>query len=95
MHALWIASGIAVWGLHFTAVYGLTALACARGHADTVPWIIGASALAAAALTMAILIKGYLGRTAFIEWMTASVAAFALIGIVYETAAGLLSPLCG
>lgn len=95
MHALWIASGIVVWGLHFTAVYGLTALACARGQAETVPWIIGVSALAAGALTVAILVKGYLGRAGFVEWMTASVAAFGLIGIVYETAAGLLSPLCG
>lgn len=94
MHALWMASGVVVWGLHFAAVYGLTALACARGHADSIPWIIGVSALAAGAVTVAILVKGYLGRAAFIDWMTGSVAAFALIGIVYETAAGLLSPLC-
>lgn len=95
MHALWIASGVVVWSLHFAVVYGLTALACARGHADAVPWIIGTSALAAGALTAAILIKGYLGRGTFINWMTACVAAFALLAIVYETAAGLLSPLCG
>jgi hypothetical protein len=94
MHALWISSGIVVWALHFTALYGLTALACARGHGETVQWIIVGVTFAAAAVAAGILVKGYRGRSAFVEWMTMSVAALALIGIAYEAAAGLLSPPC-
>jgi hypothetical protein len=94
MHALWISSGIVVWALHFTALYSLTALACARGQAQAVPWIVVFATLIAAMVAIGILVKGYRGRPAFIEWMTMSVAALALIAIAYEAAAGLLSPLC-
>jgi hypothetical protein len=94
MHALWISSGIVVWALHFTALYGLTALACARGQAEAVQWIIVGVTLIAAAVAVGILVKGYRGHSAFIEWMTMSVAALALLGITYEATAGLLSPLC-
>lgn len=95
MHALWIASGVAVWALHFTLIYGLTALACARGYAAAIPWIVGIATLGAATLAAGIVAKGYRGRAAFNEWMTAGVAAFALIAIIYETLAGLLSAPCG
>lgn len=95
MHALWIVSGIAVWALHFTVIYGLTALACARGYAHAIPWIVALASLAAAVLSAGIIVKGYRGSPAFIEWMTAGIAALALIAIVYETTAGLLSPTCG
>ncbi|MCI3950594.1 MAG: coxX [Burkholderiales bacterium] len=95
MHALWIASGIAVWALHFSVVYGFTALACARGFAHAIPWVVTLVSLAAVALAAAIIVKGYRERSAFIEWMTAGVAGLALLAIVYETTAGLLSPQCG
>ena len=94
MHALWISSSIVVWALHFTALYGLTALACARGHGEAVPWIVAFATAIAAVVAAGILVKGYRGRSAFIEWMTMSVAALALLGIAYEATAGLLSPLC-
>ncbi|MGQ0752684.1 MAG: hypothetical protein ACT4PS_19355 [Betaproteobacteria bacterium] len=94
MHALWISSGIVVWALHFAVLYGMTALACARGQAHAVPWIVVFASVIAAAVAAGILVKGYRGRSAFIEWMTMSVAALALIAIAYEAAAGLLSPLC-
>ena len=94
MHALWIASGIAIWGVHFAVIYGLTALACARGYPTAVPWLIVIASLAAATLAGAIVVKGFRRPTAFIDWMTASVAAFALLAIAYEAIAGLLSPLC-
>jgi len=94
MHALWISSGIVVWALHFGALYGLTALACARGHGEAVPWIVAFASAIAAVVAAGILVKGYRGRSAFIEWMTMSVAALALLGIAYEATAGLLSPLC-
>ncbi|HEX6066989.1 MAG TPA: hypothetical protein VFZ04_22290, partial [Longimicrobiales bacterium] len=94
MHALWISSGIVVWALHFTALYGLTALACARGQGAAVPWIVIVATAIAVTVATGIFVKGYRGRAAFVEWMTMGVAASALIGIAYEAAAGLLSPLC-
>ena len=94
MQALWIASGIAVWALHFTVLYGVTALACARGNAGAIPWIIGLATVVAGALSAAIAAQGYRGKSAFIDWITAGIAGFALIAILYEAAAGLLSPLC-
>src|SRR5690606_4495033 len=39
--AFWLASGVVVWALHFTAAYGYTGLACARGMAASVPWVVG------------------------------------------------------
>jgi hypothetical protein len=94
MRALWISSGVIVWALHFTAVYGFTALACARGFPRVVPWAIGAATLVALGLAVAIVAKGYRERSAFIDWMTAGVAGLALIAIAYESAAALLAPLC-
>jgi hypothetical protein len=38
--------------------------------------------------------QGYRGKTTFIDWITVGIAGFALIGVLYEAAAGLLSPLC-
>ena len=94
MRALWISSGIVVWALHFGALYGLTALACARGKSGAVPWIVLLATAIAITVAAGIFVKSYRRRSAFVEWMTMGVAASALIGIAYEAAAGLLSPLC-
>jgi tetrahydromethanopterin S-methyltransferase subunit D len=94
MRTLWIASGIVVWALHFTFVYGFTALACARGFPRGIPWALAAAALAAGALAAAIMVKGYRGRSQITDWLSAAVAGLALIAIAYETMAGFLSPPC-
>lgn len=94
MHALWIPAGIVIWGLHFAVIYGFTALACARGHPTAVPWLVVVSSAIAVTLVGAVMVKGFRRRSAFIEWMSASVAAFALIAILYEMLAALLSPSC-
>jgi hypothetical protein len=92
--ALWIASGVLVWALHFTALYGFTALACARGFPRAVPGFVAGATLVAGALAAVLVLKGYRGRREFIEWMTASVAGLALVAIVYESITVLLVPLC-
>lgn len=92
--ALWIASGAIVWALHFTAVYGFTALACARGFPRAVPSVIGAATLAAAALTIAIIAIAYSKRTDFVDGVAAGVAAFALLAIVWEGLPVLVVPAC-
>jgi hypothetical protein len=82
--ALWIASGAIVWALHFAAVYGLTALACARAFPRAVPWAVGAATLLGAGLSLALMVKGYRGRATFIGWMTGTVAALALVALLFE-----------
>lgn len=91
---LWIASGVIVWALHFTALYGFTALACARGFPRAVPGFIVTATLVAGALAVALMVKGYRRRSEFIDWMTASVAGLALIAILYESIGVFLVPLC-
>lgn len=87
----WIAAGVLVWALHFTMVYGFTALACARGFGAAAPWVIGVATAAGVVATLLII---FLRRSAdFTGWMTAAIAAFALLAIVWEgTAAMLVKP---
>lgn len=92
--ALWISSGAIVWALHFTAIYGVTALACARGFPRVIPWAVAAATLLAAALSIALILRGYRGRAAFIGWMTGAVAALALVAIVYESIGAAMVPSC-
>ncbi|MGQ0544621.1 MAG: hypothetical protein ACT4P3_04710 [Betaproteobacteria bacterium] len=92
MAALRISLGVAVWALHFALVYGFTALACARGFGAAAPWVVGAATLVAAAAAIAIILA-YLSRE-FIGWMTASVAALALVAIAWEGLAALFVQPC-
>jgi hypothetical protein len=70
------------------AIYGVTALACARGFPAAVPWAIGiATALALAAVIAIIIFNAR-------EWMTAAVAALALLAIVWEAVPVLVVPAC-
>jgi hypothetical protein len=92
MRALRIGAGILVWALHFAAVYGFTALACERGFGAAAPWAVGI-ATAVAALAAAALIVAHLGAE-FTRWMTAGIAAFALVGILWEGVSALFVPPC-
>jgi len=83
---------VALWALHFTAIYGFTALACARGFAGAVPWTVGAMSALAALLAVFLLISNLSAR--FERWMTAALAAFALVAIVFETLTVVLVPAC-
>jgi hypothetical protein len=89
-----IASGVVVWGLHFSVIYGITALACARGLATIVPWTIGIATVVAAALAFAIIAREWPRRTAFDAWLAAALAASALVGIVFEGLTMLVVPAC-
>ena len=95
MRALWISSGILLWALHFTAIYGFTALACARDFPRAVPWVIGAATLVAAALAVALIATRWRRRGDFLDWITAGVAAFALLAILWEAFPVLVVPACG
>ena len=88
-----IGAGAIVWALHFAAIYGLTALACARGFPSAVPWAIGiATALAAAAAAAIIALA--LRNPDFAGWMAAAVAGLALLAIVWQAFPVLMLPAC-
>ncbi len=104
---LWV--GPLVWATHFLAIYGFTALACARivepgwFGVGAVPWFVGAATLvAAAALLVTIGFAVRDGRRAvssqepsrFMHSLTAAIASLALLAVVWETLPVLLVPVC-
>lgn len=89
---LWLSSGAAVWAAHFAAIYGVTAVACARGLPQAVPWTVGIAGAAAAALLLVVIARARRGT--FVGWTAAASAAAALFAVVLESAAGLLVPPC-
>jgi hypothetical protein len=92
MAALRISLGIGVWALHFTLIYGFTALACARGFGAAAPWVVGVATVIAAAAAVAIIVTHLAAE--FTSWMTAAVAGFALLAIVWEGLPALMVPIC-
>jgi hypothetical protein len=85
-------AGALVWAVHFAAIYGFTALACARGFGHAVPWVLGfAGAAAAAAL---VIVMRAADTDEFAGWTAAAIAAAALLAVAWESAAGLLVPAC-
>jgi hypothetical protein len=88
-----IASPIVVWAVHFGLIYGFTGLACARGWERAVPWTVGAATILAAVLTLALILTNL--SSGFTRWMTAAVAALALVAILFEGVPVLLIPACG
>lgn len=88
--ALWISAGVIVWVLHFTAIYGLSALACARGWSALVaPVIVAATAIASIALVV-IIAAGLRRRGEFESWLAATIGALALVAVIYEAVPVLL-----
>jgi hypothetical protein len=95
-------SGALIWAVHFMAIYGFTALACARGFAaaqwlgiGVVAWAIGAATLVALVAIAAVIAST---RTApvigFTEWITAGVAALAMVAIAWEALPAIMVPAC-
>ena len=87
-----ISSGVIVWALHFTAVYGYTALACARGFGATAPWVVGAATLVAALAAAVIIVKNFSHE--FNRWISAAVAVAGLVAILWEGLSVLMVPAC-
>jgi hypothetical protein len=93
--ALRISAGVIIWALHFAAIYGVTGLACARGWKDLVSPAIAAATAAAVVAALVVIVAGWRRRGEFEPWLSASLAGFALVAILYEALAVLLVPLCG
>ena len=90
-----ISAGAIVWAAHFAALYGATALSCARGDARAVPWIVALSTLLGIALVSAIILRSYPRRDDFAHWLTAAVAAIAGFAMAWEALAGFVAKACG
>ena len=97
-------AGALVWALHFMAIYGFAALACARGFAG-VRWLgigvvarrIGVATVIALGALLLIVARALRGRAGggFDAQITAGVAALAAVAIVWETLPAVMVPTCG
>ena len=94
MAGLRIASGAIVWTLHFTVLYGFTALACVRGLAGAVPWVAGGATLLALGALVLITLRHFGRRGEFNAWLTLALAGLALVAVVYETVPVFIVPIC-
>jgi hypothetical protein len=93
-HLLAIGSGAIVWAAHFAVIYGLTALACARGNAGAVPWVITIATLAGVAAAAVIALQARRHGGDFVPWLATAVAAIAAIAMIWEALAGMLARSC-
>jgi hypothetical protein len=89
-----MSSGAIVWGVHFAAIYGITALACARGFPALVPWAIGIATIIALGLVFLLIWAAFKDLGEFANWLSAAVAGLALLAIVWQAFPVLLVPAC-
>lgn len=82
--ALRMSAGIAIWALHFLAIYGGTALACARGLPHWPAPSVAVATAVAVALLVVVLASGWRRRAEFASWFSAAAAAFALVAVLWE-----------
>lgn len=95
-------SGALIWAAHFLTIYGITTLACARGFAaaqwlgiGVVPWAIGVATLVALAAAAAVIASTRrMPVIGFTEWITAGVAALAMLAIAWEALPAIMVPAC-
>lgn len=92
--SLRIAAGGIAWALHFAAVYGATALACARSHAEVVPGIIAGATILAAGACVAVAIAGWRHREDFAASLSAGMGAIGFFAILLQAAPVLEVPPC-
>jgi hypothetical protein len=88
-----ISAGVIVWILHFAFVYGVTALACARGLPAVVPWVIGGATAVAGTACLALIAREW-RRPGFEAWLTIGLDATALLAILWETLPVFMVPIC-
>ncbi len=84
-------SGILIWAVHFIAVYGFTALACALGIGET-RWpalsvtavIVTVTAIGLGATLAFVVGAVRAGLASFENWMTAGLGSLAALAIAWE-----------
>ncbi len=93
--ALGLSAGIAVWALHFAAIYGVTAVACARGLPQVVAPAVAWATFAATAALAVIIVRGYRRRRRFEQWLSAALGSLALVAVLWEALPVVVVPPCG
>ena len=83
---LFMAAGVMVWAVHFTAIYGYTGLACARGWERSVTPAVTVMTMIAAVGAGAVVFAGLKRRGHFEPALAAGLAGFALLAILWEGA---------
>jgi hypothetical protein len=86
-----------IWAAHFGAIYGLTALACARQMAALVPWVVGLASVIALAGLLALAIPAGLRalRSARLaDSLAAGLGGLAMVAVAWEGAALFWVPAC-
>ena len=85
------------WAAHFTAIYGFTALGCARQMTSVVPWVVGAASAAALIALAAVAVPAGVraARTSqFADFLAFGLGGIAAIAVVWEASALLWVPAC-
>ncbi len=88
---------VIIWAAHFAAIYGLTALACARQAVALVPWAIGVASVIAIAGLLALGIPAglrVLRTSQLADSLVAGLAGLALLAVVWEASALFWVPAC-
>ncbi|HVE49717.1 MAG TPA: hypothetical protein VNG69_08880 [Casimicrobiaceae bacterium] len=85
---------VLVWAAHFTAIYSLTAFACARDHGVAVRSIVVIATLVGILALAAITVVAARRRERFENFLTIAAAAVVALALVWEAAAALLAPQC-
>lgn len=91
--ALRLLAGAIVWALHFALIYGFTALACARGSPDAVPWVIAFATLTAGAACLALIVRQRPWRS-FEAGLASGITTIALLAIAWEALPIFMVPVC-
>jgi hypothetical protein len=93
-----VALTIVLWAVHFTAIYGFTAFACARQASGAVPWVVGAASAAALLALAAIAVPAGLrvSRAALLpDYLALGLSGLAMLAVVWEASALIWVPPCG
>lgn len=88
---------VIIWAAHFAAIYGLTALACARQMVALVPWVVGVASLFAIAALLALAIpaaRRVLRGAELADSLAAGLAGLALVAVVWEASSLFWVPAC-
>ncbi|MGH8718626.1 MAG: hypothetical protein ACREV0_06740 [Burkholderiales bacterium] len=87
-------ASLLIWAAHFLIIYLTTGIACARASPnDFVPWVIGGVTLLAV-LALVMVMRTARAAEPFAAWIGVSLAALAMIAIVWESLPVLIVPIC-
>jgi hypothetical protein len=99
-----IGAGIVVWALHLLALYGVTALACARGLDDVrwlgfgiVPWTVVLATLIGVGVVAWIGTSAWRthSRERLAPWLSATLCAVAAFAMLLEAIPVAIVSVCG